>query len=62
MVLGLCKLALRVHQKTFLLFCKITVLQLVTQQHGAVGLEIEEDDDGNLMFRAIYDNPNQTRH
>lgn len=62
MVLGLCKLALRVHHKTFIMFCKITVLHLLTKQHGADGLEIGEDDDGNLTFRPVYNDPNETRH
>lgn len=52
--------ALKLHEEAFIMMCKMCVMDTMMRENGVARLVLEEDEDGNTRFRAIYHNT--TRH
>ena len=59
-VLWLMKAALNVHQATFFMLCKLTVMDIAMKQEGIERFIVEEDADGNTRLTPVHHN--RTRH
>lgn len=60
MVLAMMKWALRLHEDTFIMLCKLTVMDISMRENGIERFVVEEDDDGNAKITPIR--TNTTRH
>lgn len=60
LVLAMMKWALRLHEETFIMLCKITVMDISMRENGIERFVVEEDDDGNAKITPIR--TNTTRH
>lgn len=60
LVLAMMKWALRLHEETFIMLCKITVMDISMRENGIERFVVEEDADGNAKITPIR--TNTTRH
>lgn len=60
LVLNLMKLCLRLHEETFIMLCKITVLDIAMREQGVDRINLAEDDEGNTILVPIYHS--KTKH
>lgn len=52
--------ALKVHEDTFVLMCKLCVVDIAMREQGVKHISVEQDEDGNTRLVPIYHNT--TRH
>ena len=60
LVLAMMKWALRLHEETFIMLCKITVMDISMRENGISHFTVEEDEHGNERIVPVRDNA--TRH
>lgn len=60
MVLAMMKWALRLHEDTFIMLCKITVMDIAMREQGVDRINVAEDDEGNTILVPIYHS--KTKH
>jgi hypothetical protein len=52
--------ALKVHEDTFVMMCKLCVVDIAMREQGIGRIAVEQDEDGNTQLVPIYHNT--TRH